>query len=181
MLINYFLLKALIFCSLFLAGPIVNLAYAANVYQWTDAEGKVHYSDTPPPQTTDQQRSLNIAPTPSNTESGSPKGLRPGELEMLRKLDEKPAATPLEESEERVETGQARNPKQDTEPSDEELCAKYSNLLKDIRTSFEARQKARQALRSGDYAAYRTLRRPRLRRGLQREYQEKMAQHCQTP
>ncbi len=154
------------------------IAYAANVYQWTDAAGKVHYSDTPPPQTTDQQRRLNIAPTPSNAESRSPTGLRPGELEMLRKIEKEQAATT---SGEPAATEQDREPNQDTEPTDEELCAKYANLLEEINTSFEARQKARQELESGNYAAYRALSRSHLRRGLQQEYKEKMAQHCQTP
>jgi hypothetical protein len=177
-------MKLLGFFCLLLAVFIGALTHGANFYQWTDAEGKVHYSDTPPPQTTDQQRKLNIAPTPTNAESRSPRGLRPGELEMLRNLDrEQAATTPAEtaESEELEETEQARNPDQNAEPLDEELCAKYSNLMEEINTSFGARQKARQARASGDYATYRALRTPRLRRRLQQEYQEKMVQHCQTP
>lgn len=36
--------RYLIFVSLFFAGPAI-----AGVYKWTDAQGRVQYSDTPPP------------------------------------------------------------------------------------------------------------------------------------
>jgi len=39
---------------------ITPLLAAAGVYKWTDAQGKVHYSDSPPPETKAQQVNVKI-------------------------------------------------------------------------------------------------------------------------
>ena len=39
-------------CALFLLPLfLANVASAAEMYRWVDADGKVHYTDTPPPTT----------------------------------------------------------------------------------------------------------------------------------
>ena len=55
--------------SLVLATLLVLCALpcAAQVYKWTDAEGKVHFSDTPPPDSAKTQEKLKIHASPPAT------------------------------------------------------------------------------------------------------------------
>jgi Domain of unknown function (DUF4124) len=44
--------------ALALAGAFVSAADAQTLYRWTDAEGKVHYTDTPPPNSAKASRTV---------------------------------------------------------------------------------------------------------------------------
>lgn len=155
------------FAVLLLPSPFV---IAADAYKWTDADGNVHYSDTPPRQPAVEEQQLDLS-KPSEELSSTATGLRPGEREMLRRLEQQqtPAAQP-----EATEAPQGEQ----QGPTPQELCAQYTQRLEDIDTRFEARQKAREELAAGNYSDYRALRRTRLRRQLQQEYQEKIAEYC---
>src|SRR5512146_3140675 len=52
----------------FLAGLVMLLFTAGAVYKWTDKEGKVHYSDTPPAGEQSEVVPVQPGPTPSQQE-----------------------------------------------------------------------------------------------------------------
>lgn len=144
---------------------------AADAYKWTDADGNVHYSDIPPPQPNVEEQRLELS-NPSDTLSSTATGLRPGEREMLRQIENE------QEAAAQPQTEQAETKQQ--EPTREELCAQYRQRLADIDSRFEARQKAREELAAGNYSNYRALRRTRLRQQLQQEYQQKITEYCKS-
>ena len=55
-------------------------AGAGNIYQWTDATGQVNFSDIAPRHVPAQRRQI----VTGNTDSSGERGLRPGELELLK-------------------------------------------------------------------------------------------------
>lgn len=95
-----------------LAVLLLPFAATAQIYQWKDASGKVHYSDQPPPATAKQERTFaprGFAPAPDNAAAS----------------DAPPAAASLEEQEtafkqRQVEQEEARaqKEKEDTESSE---------------------------------------------------------------
>lgn len=71
---------SLLALALILAAPA-----AAQIYQWRDADGRVHYSDVPPPQ--GEAKTMRSAPAPAAaattaTEAAKPKTLAEKELEF---------------------------------------------------------------------------------------------------
>ena len=60
-------------CLLLLAAGLCANASATNVYQWKDAKGVTHYTDTPPPDSQYKQRNLyNADPVAAPTASKGP-------------------------------------------------------------------------------------------------------------
>lgn len=58
--------------TLVLAVLLVPVAATAQIYQWKDASGKVHYSDQPPPASAKQERTFvprGLAPAPAATQA----------------------------------------------------------------------------------------------------------------
>jgi hypothetical protein len=55
-------------------------AGAGNIYQWTDAAGQVNFSDIAPRQVPAQRRQI----VTGKADSSGERGLRPGELELLK-------------------------------------------------------------------------------------------------
>ena len=73
-----------IFWSTLLSG--LHLAHAApadKVWQWTDAGGQTHFSDTRPVEGTPPGREIRIERQPPKTAAG----LRPGERDKLREME----------------------------------------------------------------------------------------------
>jgi hypothetical protein len=60
-------------------------ALADTVWQWTDTQGQTHFSDTPPAGTTLPGRQIKF----DNKATGAASGLRPGEREALRRLEQR--------------------------------------------------------------------------------------------
>jgi hypothetical protein len=60
--------------ALALATLLLPLTATAQIYQWKDGSGKVHYSDQPPPETAKQERKLTprLPPAAAQTTSDAP-------------------------------------------------------------------------------------------------------------
>ncbi|MDP2827810.1 MAG: glutaredoxin family protein [Sulfuricellaceae bacterium] len=52
---------ALLLCGSLAAGLLATQAQADNMYRWTDADGKVHYTDQPPPEAAKKVEEKNIS------------------------------------------------------------------------------------------------------------------------
>ncbi len=67
---------------------LVSATAGAQTYKWTDAEGKVHYSDQPPPANAKDQGTVKSVKPSAPTTSASPptgeKGTAAGQTENLR-------------------------------------------------------------------------------------------------
>jgi hypothetical protein len=85
---------------LVLCGPVC----AASVQKWTDANGQVHYGDSPPPGASTQSMRLNVAPPSSRPQpayfppptpevTGKPSAPQSGSAEAERRQREQQAAT----------------------------------------------------------------------------------------
>lgn len=72
----------------------------AGITKWVDAEGKVHYSDGPPPASAKSQKSLNIQSNPAPSQTPSAGGKAGGEGKSLAERD-------LESRKRRVEAEEA--------------------------------------------------------------------------
>ncbi|HSD61231.1 MAG TPA: DUF4124 domain-containing protein [Burkholderiales bacterium] len=79
-----------------LTGLLLALAAPAyaQLYKWVDADGKVHYSDQPPPATAQKEQKLNIRTTPPESAAPSTEGEAPAA---------KPAAGPTTPAEREME------------------------------------------------------------------------------
>ncbi len=58
---------------------------ADTVWQWTDAQGQTHFSDTLPAETALPGRQISL----DNKAAGAASGLRPGEREALHRLEQR--------------------------------------------------------------------------------------------
>jgi Domain of unknown function (DUF4124) len=68
---RHHLVGGLLFAMLIGAGLVV-LPAAAQTYKWTDANGKVHYSDQPPPASAKEQSTVKLRNPPAATPPASP-------------------------------------------------------------------------------------------------------------
>lgn len=81
--------QLLITISMLMVATVTN----AGVSKWVDAEGKVHYSDQPPPLTAKSQKNLDIQTVPSSPKAapdsmGGAKSLAERELEFRKRRAE---------------------------------------------------------------------------------------------
>lgn len=72
---------------LLLAVLLPTLGMAAQVYQWTDAEGNVHFSQSPPPATAAQR--LEVKPPPPASDPGTPDWRKEAEAFEQRRTERK--------------------------------------------------------------------------------------------
>ena len=148
-------------------------AHAADAYKWTDAQGNAHFGDVPPEQPAQQKERIALPkePSPAPPSQDNQPGLRPAEMEMLKELD----SAAEKEGKARQEAQREAEEKEQTE---RELCQKYTQLLKEVKTANSAIGSRYQALAEGNYAEYKDLRKARHRRALRREYAENVKQYC---
>jgi glutaredoxin len=64
--------------TFFLLAVIFALPAAAELYRWTDAQGHVHYSDTPPPPSIKEIKHINVPSASEPAKSGPPVTLYSG-------------------------------------------------------------------------------------------------------
>ncbi len=80
--------------SAFVALTFISLNASAALNKWVDAEGKVHYSDTPPPEATTQTvRNVTGKDQANAPASFSPKSVAEREAEMRKSRQEKDDAS----------------------------------------------------------------------------------------
>jgi hypothetical protein len=108
-------------------------ASAGNIYQWTDASGQVNFSDIAPRQVPAQSRQI----VTGKADSSGERGLRPGELELLKK-------TAIRARVERKAALEARRQR-------DRQVAKNRKACEDVRDKF---RNARKDEDLGPYAAF---------------------------
>ncbi|MDH3979424.1 MAG: DUF4124 domain-containing protein [Gammaproteobacteria bacterium] len=81
------ILASLIWGSLLAGLHPGRTARADTVWQWTDARGQTHFSDTPPVETARPGRQIRFA----DQATGAASGLRPGEQEALHRMERRRA------------------------------------------------------------------------------------------
>lgn len=74
----------IVFLYLVLCLPVVA---AAEMYRWVDAQGQVHYSDSPPPAGAKAAKTIDVPPpaAPSSSTSAKPKSWQEKDLEFRQR------------------------------------------------------------------------------------------------
>jgi exonuclease V gamma subunit len=72
------------FISCLAIAVLATAAQAAEVYKWTDKDGRVHYGDRPKSQTAQEVELRNTTPVPVNTASGEAAANDPRQAECAR-------------------------------------------------------------------------------------------------
>ena len=141
-----------------LAGVLLLATVAARgeVFKWTDPSGRVHYGDKPPAQVEPKQLDRESIPF-SVTEPTAKPGLRPGETELLRKIerDERRAEQERAAEARRLERESRRQAKE--EQKRRSKCAYYKSrhdaVMDRLGTGYTAKQANSLHSRADDYAA----------------------------
>ncbi|MCC7221483.1 MAG: DUF4124 domain-containing protein [Candidatus Contendobacter sp.] len=109
--------------------PTVILPLQAQVYKWTDAEGKVHYGSAPPPAAAQTPQTLNIPSQPT------PAGGVDNSRQMRRAVRELRALRAVNRDIPVSELDRPRHPSKQKEPVEISYTdqAKIDNLNSDIR------------------------------------------------
>jgi len=100
---------------------------AAETYKWTDAEGKVHYSDQPPPANAKEQAIVKpirpSAPTaaPAPTEKGAPAAKEKTYSEQEAEFRKRQVETAEREAEEKKKANEAAERKQNCQQVRDQL------------------------------------------------------------
>lgn len=114
------LLLAMILCTGFVALPA-----SAQTYKWTDAEGKIHYSDQPPPanakeQATIKPRKPGAASAPTDT--GAPAAKAKTYVEQEADFKRRQVETAEREAAEKKKAAEAAEKKQNCEQARSQLA-----------------------------------------------------------
>src|SRR5687768_6800087 len=72
------------FISFLAIAVLATAAQAAEVYKWTDKDGRVHYGDRPKSMEAQEVELRNTTPVPVNTASGEPAANDPRQAECAR-------------------------------------------------------------------------------------------------
>lgn len=139
---------------------------ASKVYRWTDANGTVHISDTPPKSPGTTKETI-VLPTSPQSSAPAERGIRPGETQLLEDFDRQNKAE--------AEADKAREAREAEEEDKAETkrlakCRDYTRLYDSISTD----AKARVAARAGD----RRLNNKKYLRAKRKEYRDKMDKYC---
>ena len=111
---------------------LVSMPAAAQTYKWTDADGKVHYSDQPPPanvkeQITVKPRKPSASPqtaAPAPTDKGAPPAKAKTYVEQEAEFKKRQVETAEREAAEKKKAGEAAEKKQN--------CAQATAQLKGL-------------------------------------------------
>jgi len=109
--------------KVWLTGLLLALAAPAyaQLYKWVDAEGKVHYSDQPPPATATKEQKLNIRTTPQEPPAAAETEAKAAEAKPAAAATT-PAEREMEYRKRKVEEEQKQQKAEAEQKANQENC-----------------------------------------------------------
>ena len=114
--------------SVFISTGLAVLPATAQTYKWTDANGKVHYSDQPPPANVKEQATVKLrkpaaptSPTPAASDKDAPEAKAKTYIEQEAEFRKRQVETAEREAAEKKKAADAAEKKQNCEQARAQL------------------------------------------------------------